>query len=129
MLLRRCQNRSHWRAASHGLLPLSLMPFLVGRTRQCLLPLETGGREGHGWCRARGDVRQDAYERTPVLQEMRWASDGQSSATEDGRCIRGDDPVTEVCAGRSRQLRGDGTAYEGWPHKVQRLPLGIRRIR
>ena len=43
------QNRSHRRAAGYGLLPLSLMPLLVGRSGQCLLPLEAGGREGHGW--------------------------------------------------------------------------------
>src|SRR5262245_45477037 len=128
MLLWSSQNRSHWRAPGDGLLPLSVMPFLVWRTGQCLLPLEARGREGHGWSGAPRNLRQDAHERAPILPEMRWASDGQSSAAEHGRCVRGDHPIIDIRAGRSCQLRGDGAANERWSDKIQRLPVGVRRI-
>jgi hypothetical protein len=47
LLLRRRRNRSHGIAGGHGILPLPLVPIVVGRTRQCLQPLETGSRADH----------------------------------------------------------------------------------
>ena len=45
--MRRGQAGGHGLAGRHGLLPLPLVPFVVGRTRQRLQPLEAGGRADH----------------------------------------------------------------------------------
>ena len=64
-------------------------------------------RARHLGSRACRDLRQDPDERTPVLREMRWAPDGQSSPARARRCVRGHAPDARLRSGRSRQLRRD----------------------
>jgi hypothetical protein len=123
MLLRRSADRSHRRAPGHGILPLPFMPLLVGRTRQCLLALESRCRKGHRGCREYRDVLEDPDERAKILQQVRRPCDGQSSTAENGRCVRGDHSDSEFPSRRTRQLRRDGPADQGWADQVQGLSI------
>src|ERR1700722_18294043 len=102
------------------------MPLVVRRSGQRVQSVEAGCGEGHVWRGARRHLPEDADKPTPVLHEVWWPShDGTPDARLDRR-VRGNLADTELRARRSRQLRRDGAADEGWPSQVQGLPEGVR---
>ena len=80
MFLRDRSNRSLRQARRHGLLPLPIVPFVVGRSGQRIHALEARRGADHGRCRAGRHVQQDAGQRAAILQEMRRSPDDQSSS-------------------------------------------------
>ena len=114
MLLRRRSGRGLGRTRRHGVLPLPIMPFVVGRTCERLHALETRCRAHHSRRRACRHVPEDAREPAAILQEMRGPLDDQSSSAGIGRCVFGHAADAEIQAGPARQLCRDGSTDAGW---------------
>ncbi|CAA9285635.1 MAG: hypothetical protein AVDCRST_MAG27-4453, partial [uncultured Craurococcus sp.] len=129
LLLRRRRAAGERGAAGHGLLPLPVLPVLVGRAGECLQHLGAGGGrggEGGGACR---DLRQDGDEPPAVLPALRRPPDGAAPAARRNRRLRRHPAGAALRAAAARELRRDGAADAGRPAEAPRLPEGVRRLR
>ena len=129
VFLRRRRDRSGRRARGDGLLPLRILPVVVGEPDQRLHPLEARVGEGDQRRRQYRDLRQDGDERAQVLQDLRRPHHGQPPHFRPRRHLRRDDSRPRLQADAASQLSGDRPARSRRPAEVQGFPEGVRRLR
>jgi len=79
LLLRRRPVNRQRRTGGDGLLPLRVVPALVGRPRQCVHVVEARGGEDHTGCGQRRHVQQDAEQQSQVVQDLWWSHPHRAS--------------------------------------------------
>ena len=115
--------RGDGRARRDGLLPLRLLPLLVGRTGERLHAVEPESGGGHGRRRDLA-LRQDAAQPAQRRTEVRRPPDDQSSPDRPRRCLRGNHPDAPFTA-RRRQLRRDRAAHARRPAQATDFPAEL----
>src|SRR5215471_14617094 len=110
LLLRRRGSRSVGTAERDGLLPLPIVPILVGGAGERIHAVATsGGESGQGRATHR-HLPQDLVEPSAVLPAMRRPSHDAPSSAGDDRRLCSDDSRSSLRAAVARELCGDGTA-------------------
>src|SRR5689334_21232974 len=113
LLLRRSSVRNERNARSDGLLPLPILPSLVGRAGECILALEAGVTQNYPrWVKYR-HVQQDICQLPKVVQEMRWPFVHRPSHNGLSRHLRCHAAGAEIRTRAPRQLPGGRPAYQG----------------
>jgi hypothetical protein len=117
------------RSGSNGILPLPIMPILVGRRGKCLHLVEARCRAGHCWCGTCRYVSKNRSQSTTILQEMRRSSHDQSSTARIGGRICCNATDTEVYCRCPRQLCRNSFADAGRTYQAKGFSQRVRRLR
>src|SRR5262249_42068380 len=119
MLLRSHSFGGFGSTRSDGILPLSVLPLVVWRTRECFYALETGGRAGHQGQGPARYISEDRNQPATILPQVRRTSYDHASDARTGRCVLSDPTRFEVHSGYDGQLRGDCIANARGPPKAE----------
>src|SRR5262249_26819347 len=122
MLLRSHSFGGFGSTRSDGILPLSVLPLVVWRTRECFYALETGGRAGHQRQEPASYISEDRNQPATILPQVRRTSYDHASDARTGRCILSDPTRFEVQSRCACQLRGDCIADARRASQAEGLP-------
>jgi hypothetical protein len=121
MLLWVSRSDRKWRASGDGLLPLSILPLVVGGAGKRLFVMAARRCPDHQGQRTCAQLQEDGDERSEMVRPLRRTFADRAPALGRYRRVRGYDTRIDLRAGRPRQLRRHCLTYQGRPSKAERL--------